>query len=62
MGPSNDHELAIARVVDKISVEGRLYPSAIPEIVAVLDFMMTRTDSEFLVRYIQWRMENPIPK
>ena len=62
MGPSNDHELAIARIVDRLSMEGKLYPSAIPEIVAALDFMMSRTDSEFLARYLQWRMANPIPK
>ena len=62
MGPSNDHELAIARIVDRISTEGRLYPSVVAEIAAVLDFMMSRSDSEFLVRYIQWRMANPIPK
>jgi hypothetical protein len=62
MGPSNDHELAIARIVDRISMEGRLNPSIIPEIAAALDFMMSRADSEFLVRYIQWRMANPIPK
>lgn len=62
MGPSNDHELAIARVVDRISIEGRLYPNSIPEVTACLEFMMTRSDSEFLVNYIRWRMANPIPK
>ena len=58
MGPSNDHEVAIARVVDQISIEGRLYASSIPEVAAALDFMMSRTDSEFLVNYMRWRMEN----
>ena len=62
MGPSNEHELAIARIVDQVSIEGRLYPSIIPEVVAALDFMMSRSDSEFLVRYIQWRIANPISK
>ena len=62
MSPSNDHELAIARIVDQISIEGRLYPTVIPEIVAVLDFLMSRTDSEFLAGYVRWRMANPIPK
>ena len=55
----NDHEVAIARVVDRMALEGRLRPTAIPEVVALLDFMMTRSDSEFLVTYIRWRMENP---
>ena len=62
MSPSNDHELAIARIFDRISIEGRLYPTVIPEIVEALDFLMSRTDSEFLARYLQWRAANPIPK
>jgi hypothetical protein len=55
----NDHELAIARIVDTISLEGGLDPTVIPKIVARLDFLMSRSDSEFLVNYIRWRMENP---
>jgi len=35
-GPSNEHELEIAR--------------------------MSRKDCEFLGRYLQWRVEHPIPK
>jgi hypothetical protein len=62
MGPSNDHEQAIAVAVDKMSAEGKLSPSSIPEVVASLRFMMTKSDSEFLVRYIKWRMANPIAK
>jgi len=62
MGPSNDHELAITIAADKISVEGRLTPSSITEIVACLHFTMSRSDSEFLVNYIHWRMDNPIAK
>ena len=62
MGPSNEHELAIARIVDQLSMDGKLFPTAVPQIVAALDFMMSRSDSEFLVRYLQWRMANPIPK
>jgi hypothetical protein len=62
MSPSNDHELAIARIVDRISIEGRLYPTAIEDVIAVLDFTMSRSDSEFLVSYIRWRMDNPIAK
>jgi len=62
MEASNDHELAIARIVDRVSMEGRLYPAVVPQVVAALDFMMSREDSEFLVRYIQWRMANPLAK
>jgi hypothetical protein len=62
MGPTNDHELAIARIVDKLSLDGRLYPTAIEDVITVLDFSMSRSDSEFLVNYIRWRMDNPIAK
>jgi hypothetical protein len=60
MRPSNDHEVAIADIIDGFSIEGRLQLSVIPEVAAALEFMMSRTDSEFLVRYIQWRMANPL--
>jgi len=43
-------------------MEGRLYPSSEPEVLALLGFMMSRKDREFLGRYLQWRVENPIPK
>ena len=59
---SNDHEVAIARIVDRIVVEGRIYPTVIPEVAATLDFTMSKSDSEFLVNYIQWRTANPIAK
>ena len=62
MGPSNDHELAIARIVDKMSIESRLYATAIPEVAGAVKFAMSISDSEFLARYLQWRMAHPIPK
>jgi len=62
MGPTNDHELAIARIVDKLSIDGKLYPTAIENVITVLDFTLSRSDSEFLVKYISWRMDNPIAK
>ena len=60
--PLNDHELAIARTVDRITIEGSLYRTPIPKVAAALDFMMYRSDSEFLVNYVRWRMANPIEK
>ena len=60
--PLNDHELAIARTVDRITTEGSLRRTTIPKIAAALDIMMHRSDSEFLVNYIRWRMDNPIMK
>ena len=62
MGPTNDRELAIARIVDKIDIAGKLYPTAIEDVIAVLDFPLSKSDSEFLIRYIRWRMDNPISK
>jgi len=60
VGPSNDHELEIAREVDKMSVRDYLGPDVVPEILAFLDFKISSTDYEFLKRYMEWRMENPI--
>ena len=60
--PQSEHELAIARIVDNIDIKGRLYPTAIDEVIANLDFAMNRSESEFLVNYIRWRMDHPIVK
>ena len=60
--PHNDHELAIVRIVDRISAEGRLSPTVIDEIIAGLNFAMNRSESEFLVSYTRWRIDNPIWK
>ena len=62
MGPSNDHELAITIAIDAIAGDGRLSLSSIPQVAASLHFMMSRSDSEFLVKYIRWRMDKPIAK
>jgi len=62
MGPTNDHELAIARLVDQLNIVGELHATAIEDVISVLDFALTKSDSEFLVKYIRWRMDNPIWK
>ena len=36
MRPSNDHEVAIADIIDGFSLEGRLQLSVIPEVAAAL--------------------------
>jgi len=59
MAPSNDHERTIAAIVDRISIEGRLDPTAVSEIAGTLGFMMSRSDTEFLVNHVRWRMDNP---
>ncbi|HEV2175527.1 MAG TPA: hypothetical protein VGR71_18260 [Nitrospira sp.] len=60
--PLNDHELAIARTVDRMTTDGSLHRTPIPKIAATLGFMMYRSDSEFLVNYTRWRMANPVAK
>jgi hypothetical protein len=62
VGLSNDHELEIAREIDKVSIRDYLGPDVVPEILAFLDFNVSSTDYEFLKRYLEWRMENPIVK
>jgi len=60
MDPSNDHERAIKAAIDTIAAEGRLsLASSIPELAASLQFVMSRSDSEFLVQYLLWRMDQP---
>jgi hypothetical protein len=58
--PLNDRESEITRVVDRMTTEGLLCRTTIPKIAAALGFMMHRSDSEFLVNYIRWRIDNPI--
>ena len=62
MGPSNNHELAIARLVDKIALEGSLSVSDAAQVMSSVDFVMSKDDVKFLVHYIHWRMDNPIVK
>jgi hypothetical protein len=61
-GTTNDHESTIKRIVDKLSAEGRLSPSTIDEIIAALDFVLTVSETKFLVAYLRWRMDSPIDK
>ena len=63
MRPSNDRQLAIARTVDKLAVEGRLDPAALDEIAAALGFPVIHpSDRQYLERYVEWRLANPIAK
>ena len=63
MSPSNEYELEIARMVDKFAVEGRLSPSAAYGIIDELPTkIVLRSEMDFLVQYIRWRMDNPIMK
>ena len=61
-GPSNDHELAIARVVDQFGLAGKLDAAVIDLLASVLPFTLAESDNDFLVRYVRWRMDHPIVK
>ena len=45
-----------------MAIEGLLYLTSIPKIAAALDFMTYRSDGEFLVNYVRWRMDKPNQK
>jgi hypothetical protein len=53
MEPTNDHERAIAKAVDE------KFLSLVRDIAVSLDFAMSKSDSQFLVRYVQWRLDHP---
>jgi hypothetical protein len=60
MEPTNDHEREIARLIDQRALsEGKLDYTAVPSVAAALSFLMSRSDSEFLIAYLHWRMNNP---
>ena len=61
MKMSYDRERAIKVAVDTIAAQGRLsLISSIPEIATSLQFMMSRSDSDFLVQYMRWRSRTAI--
>jgi hypothetical protein len=61
MEPSNHHEREIARLIDEHALStAKLDYAAVPEVAAKLSFLMTRSDSEFLIAYLHWRMTNPL--
>ncbi len=60
MEPSNEREAEIARIIDRLSAQHRLDPARLDEIIAVLKFTMSRADSDFLIRYMRWRTDNPV--
>jgi hypothetical protein len=57
MEPTNDHERVIAHLVDEKFLEdpGNRRQSIVGDTAVSLDFIMSSTDSRFLVRYVEWR-------
>jgi hypothetical protein len=60
MKPSSDHEREIARLVDAYSRQHKLLISSVAEIAVTIPFVMSGSESQFLVRYIVWRRDHPI--
>jgi len=49
-------------MVDKFSIEGRLSPSSAFAVIDELGSIVLRSEMDFLVKYIRWRLDNPIVK
>ena len=60
MKPFSDREIEIARQVDERSLQSDLLVSAVAEIAAHIPFPMSEAETQFLIRYIVWRRDNPI--
>jgi hypothetical protein len=57
MEPTNDHERMIAQAVDEKLLEdpGNRRFTIISVVAESLNFVMSASDSQFLVNYVQWR-------
>ena len=57
MEPTNDHERAIAQAVDEKFAEDSdtRHHLILRDVAMSLDFAMSQSDTQFLVRYTQWR-------
>jgi RNase adaptor protein for sRNA GlmZ degradation len=61
MEPANDHERLIAQAVDEKFLEDPGDQSTVRDIATSVNFIiMSPSDSQFLVRYVQWRRDHPI--
>ena len=65
MEPTNDHERAIAQAVDEKflgNADDRNQATLRDylDISASIDFVMSASDSQFLVDYLNWRLTHPI--
>jgi Holliday junction resolvasome RuvABC ATP-dependent DNA helicase subunit len=60
VAPGTDHEWAIARIVDRLSISGKLDPTApIEGVITVVPFTISQSEYEFLANYVQWRLTVP---
>ena len=60
MEPTNDHERLIVQAVDEKFLEdpGSRHQSIVGDTAVSLDFIMSSSDSQFLVRYVEWRRQD----
>jgi hypothetical protein len=62
--PTNDHERAIVEAVDEqfLGNPGNRQPTLLDylDISAPMDFVMSASDSQFLLDYLNWRLTHPI--
>jgi hypothetical protein len=63
MDPSNKHEQIIARAVDEKCLEdgGDRYHLIVRDVAMLVDFLMSASDTQFLVEYVRWRNAQPAP-
>ena len=61
MEPQTDDERAIARAIDEKFRQDPAVPfaSIVPDVAVSLGFLMSASDSKFLIRYFQWRSNHP---
>ncbi len=62
MEPANEHEREIVRIADSFDFRNRSYSFAIEDVIGALDFALDKADGEFLLAYVRWRMDHPIPR
>ena len=61
--PTNDHERTIAALIDgKLLASDSPYESVAAEIVMSVPFDMSIADTQFLLKYAQWRLAHPVKR
>jgi len=61
--PTNDRERTIAAVVDgKLLASDSPYESIVAEIAMSVPFDMSIADTQFLFKYLKWRLAHPVKR
>jgi hypothetical protein len=61
MRPKNDHELAIAKAIDinLLDDPNSAFEIIVPVIAGSMGFLLSRSDTQFLLDYAKWRKIYP---